>query len=66
MNDINEKAARIYADCRNGKLTGVNSTEWERSYHGHCEGYRQAIDDVLEYVPYAWRKLIESKFKGKT
>lgn len=45
-----KKLATIYADCRDGKYSWVNSTEWRRSHDGCLEGVRFGWDACREQM----------------
>lgn len=43
-----EESARLYANCRNGKIGDINHVEWWRSYDGYMEGSRSREEEISE------------------
>jgi hypothetical protein len=47
-------ASELYANCRDGKYSFVNSTEWLRSFDGHTEGmkqgYKLGIEEAVSFL----------------
>lgn len=45
-----EHAAELFSNCRNGKFSSANSTEWARSLEGFNQGARWARETTIAEV----------------